>query len=171
VVSYHRFLCALFLSSSSLPAFAEEPVLLRHRIVKDVPIKQEMTTETIQNMKVAGSDIKNECKQTCYFTSTPIELDKNGNWILKQKIHGIKMNIEISGSPPISYDSTKEGAANTPLAEFFKLVVGAEFKITMDDDMKVIKVEGPGQDHRETRRRRPANGAVTQADPQRGWFR
>src|SRR5438552_2416428 len=83
------------------------------------PFYQEMSSETTQNMKVAGSDIKNVQKQTFYFSWTPVEQDKDGNWVLKQKIEGVKMNIEISGSPPIAYDSTKEGTSSSPLSEFF----------------------------------------------------
>jgi hypothetical protein len=115
---------------------------LKWKFEKDKPFYQEMSSDTTQNMKVAGSDINNSQKQTFYFSWTPVEQDKDGNWILKQRIEGVKMKIEISGSPPIDYDSTKETAATTPLGDFFKVLVGSEFKLTVDKDMKVTKIEG-----------------------------
>jgi len=121
---------------------APDTATLKWKFDPKSPFYQEMTSETTQNMKVAGSDIKNEQKQTFYFSWTPVEQDKDGNWILKQKIEGVKMSIKISGSPDIVYDSTKEGASSTPLGEFFKVLDGSEFKITINKDMKVAKVEG-----------------------------
>jgi hypothetical protein len=128
----------------SLAAPAPDNATLKWKFEKDKPFYQEMTSETTQNMKVQGSEIKNVQKQTFYFSWTPIEQDKEtGAWKIKQKIIGVKMNIEISGSPPISYDSTKaEGAGSTPLGEFFKVLVGSEFTIAVDKDMKVTKVDG-----------------------------
>jgi len=128
----------------SLAAPAPDNVTLKWKFEKDKAFYQEMTSETTQNMKVQGSEIKNVQKQTFYFSWTPVEQDKeNGTWKIKQKIEGVKMSIEISGSSPISYDSTKpEGAGNTPLGEFFKVLVGSEFTITVDKNMKVTKVEG-----------------------------
>jgi hypothetical protein len=128
--------------SLTAAAPAADMTTLKWKFEKDKPFYQEMSSDTTQNMKVAGSDIKNVQKQTFYFSWTPVEQDKDGNWILKQKIEGVKMKIEISGSPPIDYDSTKEGAATTPLGDFFKVLVGSEFTLTIDKDMKVIKIEG-----------------------------
>src|SRR5262249_6622580 len=42
----------------------------------------------------------------------------------------------------ISFDSTSPAAANNPLADFFKSLIGATFKLTVDKNMKVTKVEG-----------------------------
>jgi len=50
------------------------------------------------------------------------------------------MDIQIGGNP-ITYDSTKDTASN-PLADFFKALVGAEFKLTLGPDMKVVKIDG-----------------------------
>jgi hypothetical protein len=123
-------------------ASAADATTLKWKFEKDKPFYQEMSSDTTQTMKVAGSDIKNSQKQTFYFSWTPKEQDKDGNWVINQKIEGVKMKIEISGSPPIDYDSTKEGAASTPLGDFFKVLVGSEFKLTVDKDMKVTKIEG-----------------------------
>jgi hypothetical protein len=65
--------------------------------------------------------------------------------VLKQKIEGLKMNIDISGNP-INYDSTKPdqpGAAGNPgLVEFFKNLKDSEFTVTLGKNYKVEKVEG-----------------------------
>jgi hypothetical protein len=144
VYSRRWLIASLFVVGLTVPAFGQDKVTLKWKFEKDKPFYQEMASETTQNMKVQGSEIKNTQKQTFYFSWTPIEQDKEtGNWKIKQKIDGVKMSIEISGSPPITYDSTKtEGAANTPLGEFFKVLVNSEFTLTVNKDMKVIKVEG-----------------------------
>jgi hypothetical protein len=144
VLSRRWLIASLFVVGLAVPAFGQDKATLKWKFEKDKPFYQEMASETTQNMKVQGSEIKNVQKQTFYFSWTPLEQDKeSGAWKIKQKIIGVKMNIEISGTPPISYDSTKtEGAGSTPLGEFFKVLVGAEFTITVDKNMKVTKVDG-----------------------------
>jgi len=65
---------------------AADTATLKWKFEKDKPFYQEMSSETTQNMKVAGSDIKNVQKQTFYFSWTPVEQDKDGNWVLKQRL-------------------------------------------------------------------------------------
>src|SRR5262245_27101275 len=97
---------------------------------KFVPYYQEMSTEVGQHIKVQGQDLQQQQKSLFYYQWTPIKEEKvkEGNedvtkWTLKQKIEGLKMNIDISGNP-INYDSTKAdapGSAGNPgLLEFFK---------------------------------------------------
>src|SRR5205807_345334 len=78
--------------------------------------------------------------QTFYFSWTPVE-QKEKDWIVKQKIEGVKMEIQIGGNT-ISYDSSNPGTANNPLSEFFKALKDSEFTLTIGPDMKVTKVEG-----------------------------
>jgi len=101
---------------------------------------QELKTETNQEMKVQGQDVKQKQTQTFFFSWTPVE-QKGKDWIIKQKIEGVKMEIQIGGNT-ISYDSANPGTANNPLSEFFKALVGSEFTLTLGPDMKVSKVEG-----------------------------
>ena len=61
--------------------------------------------------------------------------------VVVQQIEGVKLTIQIAGNP-ITFDSTNPTTANNALAEFFKALVGSEFKLTLDKDYKVIKVEG-----------------------------
>ena len=118
------------------------PVKLEWKFQKGKPFYQELKTETKQDMKVMGQEVKQSQTQTVYFSWTPTEQDKDKNWIIKQKIEGVKMDIEIGGNR-ITYDSTATGASNNPLKEFFSALVGSEFTLTLDTKkMEVTKVEG-----------------------------
>ncbi|HXX93706.1 MAG TPA: DUF6263 family protein, partial [Planctomycetota bacterium] len=89
-----------------------------------------------------NNDVKQTQKQTFCFSWTP-EKREGDRWIIRQKIEGVAMDMDI-GNQKISYDSsnTTDSAAN-PLGEFFKVLIGFEFRITLDTKtMKVIKVDG-----------------------------
>jgi hypothetical protein len=115
---------------------------LKWEFQKDKPIYQEMTTATSQTMKVMGMDVTQDQSQTFVLSWTPKEQDKDKNWVVKQKIEAIKMDIKIADNK-ITYDSTKDaqGTAN-PLGDFFKALVGSEFTITLSPDFKILKIEG-----------------------------
>jgi len=119
---------------------------------KLLPFYQEMTTEVSQHIKVQGQDLPQQQKSQFYYQWTPIKEEKvkEGNeevtkWTLKQKIEGLKVNIDISGNP-INYDSTKAdnpgGAGNPGLVEFFKNLKDSEFTVTLGKNYKVEKVDG-----------------------------
>lgn len=120
---------------------AGDQTVLKWNLQNTKPFFQTMTTTTNQDMQVMGSDIKQVQSQTFYFSWTPEAADKDGNWTVKQKIEGVKMSIDIGGNK-ISYDSTSPAGQANPLAEFFKALVGSEFKIVLDKNLKVQKVEG-----------------------------
>jgi hypothetical protein len=116
---------------------------LAWKFVKDQPFWQELKTTTIQNIKVQGLDVGQNQEQTFYFKFEP-QKQEGDKWIVKQTIEGVKMKIDIAGSP-VSYDSTNEAAAggtNTALSEFFKSLKGSQFTLTIAKDMTVEKVEG-----------------------------
>lgn len=123
------------------PAASGDKVELRWKFEKDKKIFQEMTTKTTQTMKVMGMEVNQVQEQTFYFSWELKDEDKDKNITLVQRIDGVKLSIEIAGNP-IKFDSANPGSVNTSLAEFFKQLVGTEFKLTLDKDMKVIKVEG-----------------------------
>jgi Family of unknown function (DUF6263) len=109
---------------------------------KDKPIYQEMTTVTKQTMKVMGMDVTQDQSQTFVFSWTPKEQDKDKNWVVNQKIEAIKMEIKIADNK-ITFDSTKDTqATGNPLADFFKALVGSEFKVILSPDFKIVKIEG-----------------------------
>lgn len=122
-------------------AAAQDKVNLSWKLEKDKPFFQEMRTTANQSMKVMGQDVTQKQTQTFFFSFTPVSVDDNGNWTIKQKIEGVIITIDINNNA-VSYDSTNPNAANNALSEFFKQLVGAEFTITMDKNLKVTKVEG-----------------------------
>ncbi len=116
---------------------------LAWKFVKDVPFFQEMTTKTIQNIKVQGLDVGQNQEQTFYFKFLP-QTQTGDKWIVQQTIEGVKMKIDIAGNP-VSYDSTNEVASpgtNTALTEFFKALKGSQFTLTIAKDYTVEKVDG-----------------------------
>jgi len=111
------------------------------KLQKDQKVYQEMATKTSQAMKVMGMDVNQTQEQTFYFSWEVKDEDKDKNTTLLQRIEGVNLKIDIAGNP-ITYNSANPSSANNSLAEFFKQLVGTEFKLTLDKDMKVVKVEG-----------------------------
>lgn len=141
-----RFLFAGFvlaLLAGPLAAADETKADLKWKFEKDKTFYQELTTETTQDIKVMGMVVNQKQKQTFFFSWTPIKQDeKDKTWTIKQKIEGVKLDVQLGGNT-INYDSTKPApAANSPLTEFFKALIGTEFTLTVGPDMKVAKVEG-----------------------------
>jgi Family of unknown function (DUF6263) len=108
------------------------------------PFYQKMTTTTHQDMSVQGNKVSQQQNQTFYFVWTPEKKDGD-TWIIKQKIDGVAMEIDIGGNK-ISYDSTKDNNPNSPLGDFFKALVGTELKyyvsMPADKDITVTRIEG-----------------------------
>jgi hypothetical protein len=102
---------------------------------------QEMTTTTKQTLKVMSMEVKQTQSQTFYIKWTTDKVEKD-SVVLTQEIIGVKMDIEIGGNK-ISYDSQAKEQQTNPLTDFFKALVGAKFKLTINTkDMKVTAVEG-----------------------------
>ena len=119
-------------------------VTLAWKFEKGKSFFQTMKTSTKQTMKVMNNDVTQKQEQTFYFEWKVQDIDKDGKVLLEQTIRGVKMDIDIGGSP-IKYDSTSPSANNTtnPLSEFFKALVGSSFKLTLDPKTyKIEKVEG-----------------------------
>lgn len=136
-----RYLVGLAVLVITMPVLAQENVTLEWKFEKGKTFYQDMSTETKQTIKVMGMDITQNQKQTFIFSWTPLEQDKDKNWVIQQKIEAVKMDIEIGGNK-ITYDSSKDTGAGNPLADFFKTLVGSEFKLTISPEMKVTKIEG-----------------------------
>src|SRR5438874_4309233 len=133
----------LLVAVMGLCAYGQDAVKLEWKFEKGKPFYQEMNTKTKQTMKIMAMDnITQNHDQTFFFSWTPVEQDKDGNWIIEQAIEGVKMEIDIGGNK-IPYDSTSPTASTgNPLADFFKALVGSKFKLTVSPDMKVLKIEG-----------------------------
>jgi Family of unknown function (DUF6263) len=118
-------------------------VTLAWKFEKGKSFFQKMTTNTSQTMEVMNNKVTQKQEQTFYFKWTPQKQDGD-NWEIEQEILGVKMDIDIGGSP-IKYDSTSQAAANTsnPLSEFFKALVGSKFTITLNTKtLKVTNIQG-----------------------------
>src|SRR5205823_4488229 len=126
---------------SGPPAAEPASALLRWKFEKDRTFYQTMTTDTEQQMKVIGNDVNQKQKQTFIFRWTPLKQEADKSWVIKQRIEGVMMDIDIGGNRS-SYDSTKPEAVGNPLADFFKALVGSEFTLTISTDTKVTKIEG-----------------------------
>src|SRR5260370_27531876 len=88
----------LLVALLGLSAFGQDAVKLEWTFEKDKPFYQEMRTKTKQTMKIMAMDnITQNNDQTFIFSWTPKDQDKDKNWIIKQKIVGVKMDIEIGG--------------------------------------------------------------------------
>jgi hypothetical protein len=90
-------------------------------------------------MKVMNEDVVQTQKQTFIFEWTPVQVEGD-NWVLTQKIVGVRMDIDIGGNR-IVFDSTKEEKDDTALSEFCKALVGSEFRVTLVRG-QVKEVEG-----------------------------
>jgi len=128
-------------TEKAAPATADGKVDIRWKLAKDQKLFQEMTTKTSQAMKVMGMDLNQTQEQTFTFSWEVKDEDKDKNTVLLQRIEGVKLKIDIGGNP-YNYDSANPGSTNNTLGEFFKQLVGSEFKLTLDKDMKVTKIEG-----------------------------
>ncbi|HVS38768.1 MAG TPA: DUF6263 family protein [Gemmataceae bacterium] len=123
------------------PADAKDAgVVLKWKFEKDKPFYQELTTETKLAIKVQDNDLSQTQKQTIYLRWTPTAQIDSG-WTIAEKIIGVKMDVELGGNK-ISYDSTKADNAKNALSDFFGGIVGAEFKVRLDEESKVQNVEG-----------------------------
>jgi len=132
---------SLFVLALSASGQAGDKADLKWKFEKNKSFFQELTTDTTQDMTVMGTPVKQSQKQTFYFKWTPVEQNDKKEWVIKQQIIGVKMEIQIGGST-IKYDSTNPAGANNPLADFFKALVGTEFTLTLNSEMKVVKLEG-----------------------------
>lgn len=120
---------------------AEQSVWIGWKLEVGKTFYQEMTTDTTQTMTVLGQNITQVQKVTHFLSFTPVDHDKDGNWTVKQKIDGLKMEIEIGGNK-VLFDSTKEQGQVNALSDSFKAIVGSELILTIDKEMKISKIEG-----------------------------
>jgi len=124
---------------------AQDKATFAIKLEKDKAFYQKMSTTVTQIIKVQGQDLTQKQDSTFFFKWTPDKQDGD-KWVVKQKVEGVVMSIDISGNP-ITYDSTKKdqpGSAGNPgLMDFFKNLDGSEFAVTLNTkDWKVEKVDG-----------------------------
>lgn len=101
---------------------------------------QEQMTKTKQTMTVMGQKVEQKQNQTFMIQWTPKEKDKDGNYVVVQKIVGVKMEIDIGGNK-ISYDSTLKNPKN-PMTDFFEALMKEELTFNITPELTVKSVEG-----------------------------
>lgn len=102
---------------------------------------QTLTTKTEQTMKVQGQEVKQNQEQTFLVSWTGLEA-KEGTFAVQQKILAVKMKIDIGGVQ-INYDSDDKAQPNNPMTDFFKKLLEADLKLTIDKaTMKVTDITG-----------------------------
>jgi hypothetical protein len=128
---------------ASLPALAQDGEKWEWKAFeKGKVFYQELKTETTQNMKVMGQDVKQTQVQTFIIEWTGLEPTKDGNLVVQQKIKGVDMKIDIGGVQ-IAYNSMDDKQPNNPMTDFFKKLQEADLKITIDPkEMKVKDIQG-----------------------------
>jgi RNA polymerase sigma factor (sigma-70 family) len=116
-------------------------VLLAWKFAKDVPFYEERFTVTDQLIKGADTESRQAQAQKFFFRWLPAEQDEDDNWALRQKVLGVRLDLEIGGNR-ISYDSTQKNTATSPVAELYQALVGAEWTVTLNKALRAEKVEG-----------------------------
>jgi hypothetical protein len=105
---------------------------------KGKPFYVEQTTKTTQDIKVMGQNVQQKQEQTFLIEWTPV--DGGADYVVKQKIIGVKMEINIGGNK-ISYDSITTKQKN-PMTDFFEALTKQELKFTIEKDLKVKSIDG-----------------------------
>jgi hypothetical protein len=125
------------------PRAANDQVPLQWKFERDKPFYQEMTVVTRQAMKFVNGEVSRAQEQTFFFSWRPVGQDKDGNWVLKQKVEGVRILIDNIDGIKVEYDSRKDdGTDDHLLAWYCRFFVGSEFTVTFGKDSKVHKVEG-----------------------------
>jgi len=104
---------------------------------------QIQKTDTTQTMTVMNQEVTQKQSQTFYISWTS-KSEKDKDFVVVQKIIGVKLNIDIGGNK-INYDSTSEDQAkqNNPMTDFFNALKTLELTFTIDPKTLAIKkVEG-----------------------------
>jgi hypothetical protein len=110
-------------------------------LTKD-PYFQTMDTKTTQVMKVQGMEVTQVQKQKFYVKWTPQKKDDKGNWVVKQRIIGVDMDIDIGGNK-IQYNSLAENQAKNPMTDFFNALLTLDLTFTVDPaKLTIEKIEG-----------------------------
>jgi len=143
--AYCLAVSAVFFSSPPAAAAEEDcPVRFEWKAFDPAHTRtfyQILTTNTRQTMKVMGMNVEQIQNQIFYIQWIPQPQDDKGNWVVIQRIIGVKMDINI-GSNMISYDSAIPAQPENPMTDFFKALLDLSLTFTVDKHLKVIKIDG-----------------------------
>src|SRR5947207_9669963 len=95
----------------------------------------EITTDTMQKMKVMQQDMDQKQAQVFRFRWTVQGRDTDDNWLLSQKVEHYHLDVTINGNRfPV--------AQRIRWANFRQALVGSEFTVMLSPHMKVTRIEG-----------------------------
>jgi hypothetical protein len=126
------------------PVQAQEAVSLQWKLAvgKTFYVQTHQDTDMTMNVKLLGNvqTQKQKQKQTTYHSWTVKEQTPTGGWVVVQKLLANKVDMDMNGQK-IVVDSTK-GIYPATGGAAFKAMIGCEFTMTLDKDLKVVKIEG-----------------------------
>jgi Family of unknown function (DUF6263) len=109
---------------------------------KTKPFYTEQYTETEQTMTVSGQAVVQKQKQWFLIKWTPDPVDTKGNYVISQKIEGVKMEIDIGGNK-IAYDSANPNKQKNPMTDFFDQLMKEKLTYHVKKDLtSVEEVDG-----------------------------
>jgi hypothetical protein len=120
------------------PIFAGDDALT-FKAFDGKPFFQLQRTETKQKMDFLNQSLQQKFKEELVILWTP-KAKKDGNYVVSQKIVGIKTEIDIAGAR-ITYDSTGKNPKSTT-TDFFEKMTKSELIYTISPEFKVISVAG-----------------------------
>ncbi len=91
-------------------------------------------------MKVMQQDVKQDQEQVSTWHMQPQAMMPNGDWLIRMRLVGIRMNIDIGGNK-IVYDSQKKSATST-IGFCFDQLLNADFKTTVQPDGTIRRMQG-----------------------------
>jgi hypothetical protein len=106
--------------------------------LKSKKFYQLQKTKTQQEMKVMGQVVVQKQEQSFLIEWTPQDASKDGDYVVEQKIVGVKMEINIGGNK-ISYDSTTAKQQKNPMTDFFEQLTKQKLEFTIKSDLSEVK--------------------------------
>ena len=106
---------------------------------------QLQKTKTKQEMKVMGQVVVQTQEQSFLIEWIPQDANATNDFVVAQKIVGVKMEINIGGNK-IAYDSTSTSKQKNPMTDFFEQLQKQELKFTIKSDLSEVKsIDGRDQ--------------------------
>lgn len=99
---------------------------------------QLQKTKTKQEMKVMGQVVVQNQEQSFLIEWTPQDANATNDFVVAQKIIGVKMEINIGGNK-ISYDSTSASKQKNPMTDFFEQLTKQQLEFTIKSDLSEVK--------------------------------
>lgn len=101
------------------------------------PFYQELTTQTVQKMKVMDQEVTQNQEQTFFIEWVP-QKGEGKDLVVEQKISGVQMKIDIGGNT-IEYDSTDDKQPDNPMTHFFNALKSLKLTFVIDPAKMAVK--------------------------------